>query len=104
MAEFNTVKRQYFESQQTLYSAGNPKFTEKYEQAAYAEALGVSPTDARVDLAREWFSQLVGYSDAYSKNLSDLWYRYLGSKGFTGSLRDRLKKFYEDGSINLNAP
>ena len=103
MAEFNTAKRNYFQAQQTMFGSLE-KHTDEYEKAAFSEVTGLDYTTSIDKMLRKWFYASVGYTDAYSKNLSDLWYKYLGSKGFTGSLRDRLKKFYEDGSISLSSP
>jgi len=99
MAEYNTLKRNYLKTQQTLLTTDNIYDLEKAVIATVTskdyETVNV-PSDWRLYFAGE------GYEDAYTANLSTLWYRWLGSKGFTQSnLRDRFKAFYADGSVDL---
>lgn len=99
MIEYNTARRDYFKSQVTTPKSNNGV---DLEREALAEALSISieninmPSDWRV-----YFSNF-GYTDAYSTNLSDLWYRWLTTKGFIQvSLRDKFRAFYIDGTVNL---
>jgi hypothetical protein len=98
MKDFNTAKRDYFYGQQSLYPITYNIYD--LEKQALSEALGETVVNV-TDSWRKWFSVEAGYSDAYTANLSDLWYRWLGEQGFIGSLRDRQKAFYES-TINLS--
>jgi hypothetical protein len=102
MTEFNTAKRAYFKSQQTIFTpAMGEKQTLDYEQAAVCQATGLSYPQEITQAWRVYFQQ-EGLSNVYSRHLSDLWYQWLATKGFTqASLRDRLKAFYEAGTVNL---
>jgi hypothetical protein len=91
---FNDLKRDYFYSQQSILPVGGTVWD--YERAALSEALSkdydktIVPDDWRLYFESEGLDP--------SKNLSDLWYLWLGSKGFTqANLRDRLRAFYVSG-------
>lgn len=99
MTEFNTAKRNYFKNQQDILPTSLEHDTDKYEQFSFYQALGLSDSPKETQtMIRDWFYNNYNYSDAYTKNLSDLWYKWLGENGFNqSSLRDRLKSFYESG-------
>jgi hypothetical protein len=102
MTQFEDLKKAYFKGQQSTY--GDGKHTLDYEAAALSEALSITliPISKLPETWRVYFYTVSGYTDAYTKNLSDLWYRWLGDNGFTKSnLRGRLRDFYEDGTVTL---
>jgi hypothetical protein len=93
MKEFNTAKRDYFYSQQTLLPLTSNVYD--LEKQALSEAL----SEQVINVTDSWHKYFT--SKGFTQlNLSDKWYAYLGSLGFTGSLRDRLKQFYES-EVNL---
>ena len=99
MAEFNTAKRDYFKTQQSIITSDN---IYDLEQAVLATKL--SKDLNLVNVPSDWRQYFLdyGYSDAFSTNLTDLWFRWLGEQGFTQrSLRGRFYAFYTDGTVDL---
>ncbi len=99
MTEYNTSKRNYLKTQQSIITSNNI-----YDLEAAVLATKTSKALNSINVPSDWrlYFSIEGYTDAYTTNLSELWYRWLGSKGFTqASLRHRFKAFYDDGSVNL---
>ena len=99
MKEFNTAKREYFYSQQTRLPITSNVYD--LERQALSEKLSITLL-TKFDILQAWrvYFNSEGISNSYTRNLSDLWYEWLGTKGFTGSLRDRQRQFYNSG-VNL---
>jgi len=99
MTEFNTSKRDYLKTQQSLITSNN---TYDLEQAVLAEKLSKSIGSTNVPSDwRQYFLEY-GYTDAYTVNLTTLWWRWLTEKGFTqNNLRGKFKAFYDSGAVNL---
>lgn len=77
------------------------KTADDYEMAAFCQKTSLPYPTEVTSAIRKYFS-IKGISGAYSRNLSDLWYDWLGTKGFTqASLRDRQRAFFADGTVNL---
>lgn len=97
--EFNTSKRDYFKTQQSLITSDN---IYDLEQAVLAEKL--SKSLETVNVPSDWRAYFLayGYTDAYSTHLTRLWWRWLTEKGFSqNNLRSKFKAFYDDGTVNL---
>ena len=97
--EFNTSKRDYLKTQQSIITSDN---TYDLEQAVLAEKL--SKSLGSVNVPSDWriYFRNYGYTDAYTVHLTSLWFRWLTEKGFTQRcLRGKLKAFYDDGTVNL---
>jgi hypothetical protein len=89
MKEYNTAKRDYLKTQTTLSSDNIYDLEENF-------LLENGYEDWRA------YFYAFGYTDAYTNNLSSLWWRWLTSKGFTrNNLRGKFYDFYTDGSVNL---
>jgi len=104
MKEFNTSKRDYFRTQQTIYTSSNPRYNNTYDLEVAVLATKLSKDYETVNVPSDWrdYFSGQGYSDAYSTNLSTLWFRWLGEQGFTNiNLRQRFKEFYDDGTVDL---
>jgi len=99
MKEFNTSKRDYLKTQQSIITSNN---IYDLEQAVLAEKLSKALNLTNVPSDWRQYFLAYGYADAYTTNLTALWYRWLVEKGFTQrSLRGKLKAFYDDGTVNL---
>jgi len=99
MKEFNTSKRDYFKTQQSIITSNN---TADLEQAVLATKLSKALNLVNVPSDWRYYFRAHGYTDAFTTNLSALWYRWLVEKGFNQrSLRGKLKAFYDDGTVNL---
>ena len=99
MTEFNTSKRDYFKAQQSLISSDNIYDLEK----AFLSQL-ISKDLEEVNVPSDWrvYFSLYGYTDSYTTNLSELWYRWFTEKGFTrANLRNKFKDFYDDGTVTM---
>jgi hypothetical protein len=99
MTEFNTSKRDYFKTQQSIITSNN---IYDLEQAVLATKL--SKALNLVNVPSDWrnYFYAYGYTDAFATHLTALWFRWLTEKGFTqGSLRGKFKAFYDDGTVDL---
>lgn len=99
MTEFNTAKRDYLKTQQSLITSDN---VYDLEQAVLATKL--SKDLDKVNVPSDWRAYFFayGYTDAFSTNLSDLWWRWLTEQGFSrNNLRGKFYDFYTDGTVDL---
>ncbi len=100
---FEDVRKAYYKSQQTLLTESSSLnySVDDFEMAAVCQAASLSYPHEITSAWRLYFQQ-EGLTNVYTKNLSDLWYEWLATKGFTqSSLRDRQRAFFADGTVAL---
>ena len=100
--EFNDAKKKFFKRNQTLYTSVDVTVYD-YEAAALAEVLSLPLPINVEDTWRNYFAYR-SMPNPYTANLSDLWYSFLGGLGYTGSLRDRQKAYFESNETLSTGP